>query len=172
MYKVWSIEDIREVLDEISLKMGVDCSNIPIEINSRFKRTKGRCTTTKQKIDGKIKVVGVKIELAKDLINGLYKEEDVRHVIIHEYIHLYTNVTENEYCGHDIRFKLNCKKAGICEDRFIPFEVNKQVYKYTITCKECNNQFNKHRLGGGIEKYTKYYVCAKCNGKLSVKKNY
>lgn len=172
MYKVWDLEDVREVLDEISKKMGVDCSDIPVLINSRFKRTKGRCTTNKKKIDGKLKVVGVKIEIAECLLNGSYKEEDVRHVIIHEYIHLYTNVTENAYCGHDYRFKQNCVKAGICEDRFVPFKTNKNEYKYTITCNDCNNKFNKHRLNGGVKNYSKYYICAKCNGKLSVMMNY
>lgn len=171
MDKVWTEDDIRIVLNEISKKMGVDCSDVPVVINNNLKRLKGRCWTKKVNIDGKTKIIGTKIELAGLLTNGSYAEKDVVYTIIHEYVHLYTNVTENKQCGHNKKFKQNCIKAGIVEDTYVPYDINKEEYRYIVSCKKCGSVWYRHRLAGGVVGYKKNYHCSKCKGKLDVKEN-
>lgn len=171
-YKVWDIKDIRLVLNEVSEKMGLDCSNIPVFINKRLKTCKGKFIKDIQVVNGKKKFSNMRFQIAANLLTGNYKEENVREVIIHEYIHYYTDVTENESCYHDHRFKYNCRKAGISDSTYLTFDVNKSDYKYTITCLDCNKKFNKNRLKGGIEYYTKNFICKTCKGSLSVTKHY
>ena len=171
-YKVWSIEDVRKVLDEISEKMGVDCSDIPIKLSGRMKRTMGVCNFERRIVNGKKQVYCLNITLAKALLNGDYSEEDVKTVIIHEYVHLYTNLTENQIYGHNNIFKDNCRKAGIVDHTYLAFEPNKESWKYEIKCNECDLKLYRHRISGGIFIFTKRYRCSKCGGEISVIQKY
>lgn len=172
MYKVWNETDIRNVLNEISEKMGINCDEVPIIINKKLKKIKGRCWTKKVSVDGKSKIICTKLEFSELLINGSYEEKNVVHTIIHEYVHLYTDIIENKMCGHNNKFKENCIKAGIVADTYIPYEINENEYKYTVICKSCGQSFNRYRLKCNIEKYEKQYCCSKCRGSLKVKINY
>lgn len=178
MEKVWNVEDIREVLNEISEKMGVSCSKSTIEITKRMTKCKGKCNMIGKKIapgEYLYSSEKTKFKFSYYLVNGSYKPEDVRQTIIHEYIHFYTNFKMKRPCNHNKYFKYFCRLAGISDETYFtakPVDGTTKVRglepKYLIKCKDCGNEFTKMRFGKGKEYYLSRYVCAKCRGKLEV----
>ena len=72
MFKVWTIEDIKEVLNEAVSITGVGIDDIEIKISTKkMTRTFGWCGF--KRIDGKIKTTNIK--LSYWLVNGYYSEE-------------------------------------------------------------------------------------------------
>ena len=118
-YKSWSLADIKKVFKEISQKMNMDCTNITIDISGRMTRCRGRYTYKR------IDLTPIKFTFAKNLLDGSYNYETVKQVIIHEYCHFYTDSKYNYACGHDSRFKMICRKAGISDNTY--FNIIKDI---------------------------------------------
>lgn len=183
MYRKWGLNDIKEVIKEISIKMGKDATYIPIRISKRMTSTKG--TYSFRTIRKNIRPIG--FAFSDCLLNGDYEEEVVREVIIHEYIHFYVNALYNRNCHHDGNFKRYCRKAGISDETYFKHEALKSNnnstddstanikkarkntnYKYKVTCTSCNRSFYRHRFNKGISHFKDNYACAYCYGKLEV----
>ncbi|MGG7130849.1 SprT-like domain-containing protein [Clostridium perfringens] len=163
MKKVWSKKDIEVVIKEISEKMGLDATKIPIEISSKMKRRKGQfmfvCIKTPKSIHP------LKFKFSNILLDGNYEEDVVREVIIHEYVHFYTNTINKKNCYHDYRFKLNCRKAGISDSTY--FTAGGVGYKYKIVCSKCGRKCYRYKLKYDMKTYLKRFKC-QCGGTLEV----
>ena len=157
MNKVWTVEDIRQEIIKLGEMVNFDTSEIKVEVNNRLKTTFGRAWTPKE--NGFIK--GTKIEIAGFHIDGHYKYEDVYDTIVHEFCHIYTDVMEQERCGHNEKWKANCRMFGISDQRCADIEITNVEYKYTITCSKCGNTWGKHRIA---KDYKRRYVCGACSG--------
>lgn len=168
-YKVWTINDIREVLDEFGEKVNMSCSHIPIEISDK-KNTMGSFVYQIEYCK-KPKLEPLNFVFSNELLNGDYSEDDVIQTIGHEYVHFYTIIGSQKKQGHSKKFKENCKKIGISDSTYFKGKPKKldNSYKYTIVCKKCGNVFGRHRIP---KEYEKYYCCKICEGKLDVKKNW
>lgn len=185
MFKKWSIEDIKEVLNEAVEKGKVSIDNVEIKISSkRNKRSLGSCESIKT-IHG---IRTVKIQISYWLANGYYDEESVRNTILHEYAHHHANTIHNESCNHDYRWKESCILVGAkperlamnykCDYAQLKEDMNSGTTyqrkkepkspKYKLTCKCCEKNFYKHRLKNGVEWYKENYVCGYCNGALEI----
>ena len=153
--KVWSVEDIREVLRELDNKTGLDSSHMRVEISKRMTRCKGYC----QWYNGE-KLRPFLFKFAHCLVNGSYTEKVVKETIIHEYVHFLT-VTKFNKGGHDKTFKFYDKFLGGTGETYFKdkpvwreesVNVKKSAkktkintknttskgYKYAITCACCN----------------------------------
>lgn len=167
-YKVWTVKDIRKILDEFGDKMGMSCKNIPVEIIN----TKNTFGLFSYEINhSNKKLTPKKFEFSLDLISGNYSEEVVIDAIGHEYIHFYTIIGTGVAHGHSPLFKKNCRELGVSDETYFNAEPEdmSMVYKYTITCKNCGNIFGKQRIPAN---YKEKFCCAKCEGELEVQKNW
>lgn len=166
MELIWTVEDIREIFNELDKKTGLDTTNIPILISNNIKRVFGKVCYKDNKIH--------KVLFSSILTNGNYKKEDVMEVIIHEYAHIYCFYTYSKRCGHNSLFYKHCEELGGVPSRTFKNEAlvpREQIYKYTITCKDCGYIVGyKHRLN--IEKCQKNYVCGICRGELNITINF
>lgn len=163
MKKVWSKKDIEVVIKEISEKMGLDATKIPIEISSRMKKCKGQFVF--RRIRNPKSIYPLKFKFANVLLSGNYDEDVVKEVIIHEYIHFYTNSIYRENCKHDYRFKANCRKAGISDSTY--FTAGGVGYKYKIVCTKCGGTCYRYRLKYDLKTYLKIMKC-NCGGSLEI----
>lgn len=91
MYKVWEINDIRFIINEISKIWNYPCG-INIEISKRVTKRMGAFF---YKNAGN-NIIPIKFVFSYTLINGSYPEEVVKEVIIHEYLHYYCNSITKE----------------------------------------------------------------------------
>lgn len=167
-YKIWTVNDIQEVLDNVADKSEISVDGIPIIISGRMTRVKGCCC---YRIKDK-KLVTTKFKFAKQLVNGTYPEHIVKEVIIHEYAHHYINTKTNKSQKHNKLFKETCRMLGISDETYFQYgEIYEQkvvTYKYKVSCTKCGTIYNRKVLKGGPEEYIKKYVCGNCRGKLKV----
>ena len=126
-YKVWTKEDIIEVLNKASRKADYPC-NIPVTISKTLTVTGG---------------------------------------------HFLTIDKTGEDHGHDELFKENCRLLGclITGDGELHCDIDNSPYKYkyTITCKKCNNVFGENRIK---KNYTDLYCCEYCGSSFKIRKNW
>ena len=174
--KVWSVEDIREVLRELDNKTGLDSSYMRVEISKRMTRCKGYC----QWYNGE-KLRPFLFKFAHCLVNGSYTEKVVRETIIHEYTHFLT-VTKFNKGGHDKTFKFYDKFLGGTGETYFKnkpvwreesVNVKKsakkkntnKTYKYNIVCTCCGKVTSQRvRLNKNL---FENYISNCCNAKLT-----
>lgn len=164
-YKEWTIEDIKLVFDNISKKMGLGINDIPIKINKRLKKKVAYYEMVLE--NGIIKPKA--FVFSSFILSGLYPEQIVETVIIHEYIHYYTNTKNNKRCKHNKEFEQNCILAGIKSDATIDLSIyEKPIKNYSVVCTKCGYSFQRVRFNKGIEHFKREYKCGKCHGDLEV----
>ena len=174
-YKVWTVEDVKEVLDEMKDMCGLDWRGLEIKINGRLTSAYGYFHA---RFDKKGKLIEpISIHIAKRLTLGDVPEEEVKKVIQHEYMHYYSDTTENINCGHGKLFKAHCSEFGLSNIASSTGDLSEYIdkenkYKYEVTCCNCNNTFGIKRLPCKKTLYTKRYICSKCKGKLKLKQLY
>ena len=111
MHKIWTVDDIKLVIDEIASRWNYPC-NIKIEISKRATKRMGAFF---YKRNGN-NIIPIKFVFAYTLINGSYSKEVVREVIIHEYLHYYCDLSTNKSNGHNKFFKKCCLASGISDN--------------------------------------------------------
>ncbi|WP_294134297.1 SprT-like domain-containing protein [uncultured Clostridium sp.] len=165
MYKVWSIADIKIIINEISEKWNYPC-DIKIEISKRAKKRMGAFFYKKYNN----KIEPLKFVFAEELVNGNYSERVVKEVIIHEYLHYYCNTITNSNNGHNKFFKTCCIKSGISSSTTFKYnseaEPDLSKYKYKIYCSNCKKLVCMHVRKDAAERKIRLYVSKCCNEKL------
>lgn len=165
MYKVWSIHDIKLIIDEIAQKWNYPC-DIKIEISKRAKKRMGAFFYKKV---GK-KIVPLKFVFAENLVNGSYIEDIVKEVIIHEYLHYYCNTSTNINNSHNKFFKECCIKSGISSSTTFKYksedENSMNRYRYKIYCSKCNKVVCMHARRDAAIRKINFYISKCCNEKL------
>lgn len=173
-YKVWTKEDIIEVLNKASRKANYPCS-IPVTISKTLTVTGGYFQAIFEKDTwGNIKYIKAdKFTFSYYYLNGVLHENDVEQLILHEYCHFLTIDNTGEDHGHDELFKENCRLLGclITGDGELHCDIDNSPYKYkyTITCKKCNNVFGENRIK---KNYTDLYCCEYCGSSFKIRKNW
>lgn len=165
MYKVWTVQDIKLIINEISQKWNYPC-DIKIEISKRAKKRMGAFF---YKNDGR-KITPIKLVFAECLINGSYKEEIVKEVIIHEYLHYYCDTSTNINNGHNRFFKMCCIKSGISNSTTFKYNnenyINMEKYKYKIYCSRCKKLVCMHVRKDAAKRKIRLYISKCCKEKL------
>ena len=155
MSKVWEINAIRFIINEISKIWNYPCG-INIEISKRVTKRMGAFF---YKNTGN-NIIPIKFVFSYTLINGSYPEEVVKEVIIHEYLHYYCNSITKRNNGHNKFFKECCLKSGISPNATFKYnsENNKvEKYKYKIYCSKCKKIVCMHvRKDTAIRKVNNY----------------
>lgn len=172
MYKKWTIQDIKDELNNIGIKLDYPV-NLKIEISSRATKRMGAFFYKKEKE----KVIPIKFVFANRLIDGNYPENIVREVIIHEYLHYYCDTKTGVNNGHNKFFKTMCLKCGI-EDKATfnhkginEDKVNKNIKIYNIYCMKCGKLVCTHKRKDAAERKLKEYISKCCNSRLHYKIN-
>ena len=168
--KIWTVEDIKEVLRELDGLTGLDSSDIKVTISKRMTRAMGRF----EYFDiCKDKLIPLGFKFAYRLIDGSYTPQVVKETIIHEYVHYLTSVKYNK-SNHDGTFKYYDRFLGGSGNTYFTdkpvwskegqIKSNKPTYKYIIKCACCNKTVAKrNRL---TEKLLYNYKSGCCNAKL------
>ena len=148
MHKIWTVDDIKLVIDEIASRWNYPC-NIKIEISKRATKRMGAFFYT--------------------LINGSYSKEVVREVIIHEYLHYYCDLSTNKSNGHNKFFKKCCLASGISDNttfKYFNEENNNKKYKYKIYCSKCRKLVCVHVRKDATIRKVSSYISKCCNARL------
>lgn len=165
MNKIWLVEDIKLVIDEIGSKWNYPC-NINVEISKRAKKRMGAFFFKNN--NGKIEPI--KFVFAQDLVSGAYEESIVKEVIIHEYLHYYCDTTTNKSNGHNKFFKECCIKSNISDSTKFKYYNNKEnalkEYRYKIFCSKCNRLVCVHARRDAAENKIKKYISSCCKERL------
>lgn len=172
-YKVWTKEDVIKVLEEASEKANYSCKEVPVVISKNLITTGGyfRGIFT-EAYGGKKYVRADCFTFSYFYLNGVMRKENVKQLILHEYAHFLTIDKTKESHNHDELFKKNCKKIGctLYDGSFKSYVSDEpSKYKYTITCRKCNNRFGENRLE---KNYTNKYCCTHCSGEFKIEKNW
>ena len=161
MYKKWTVDEIKKVIDDLALKWSFPCS-IPIEVSTRAKKRLGAFFY--KNIDNKI--IPLKFVFAYDLLNGKYDENIVEEVIIHEYLHYYCDVKTNKSNGHNIYFKEMCIKNNISTKATMNNNNIDLKNKYKIYCSNCSKLVCVHIRKDAAERKVNKYISTCCRAKL------
>ena len=103
----WSIQDVREIFNELDKITGADSSNVEIKINGRLKRALARYTCYNNP-----NRTPVKFDFGTDIMN-VPSFKALKDVAIHEYVHFIVNtVRKSDNMGHSAEFRQVCKELG------------------------------------------------------------
>lgn len=165
MHKIWTIDDIKLVVDKIANRWNYPC-NIKIEISKRATKRMGAFF---YKRNGK-NIIPIKFVFAYTLINGTYSEQVVREVIIHEYLHYYCDLSTNKSNGHNKFFKECCIASGISDSTTFKYfneeNNNDTKYKYKIYCSKCKKMVCVRARKDAAKRKVNSYISKCCNGRL------
>lgn len=138
----WSIQDVKNLFNELDKITGADSSKVEIKINGRLKRALARytCYTYSR--------VPVKFDFSTDIMN-VPSFQALKDTAIHEYAHFYCNSVlkvEEKEMGHGKKFKEACKLLGTNNDqptctRFISNQV--KAVRYGIDLGLLNEVFEE-----------------------------
>jgi predicted SprT family Zn-dependent metalloprotease len=124
----WSVQDIRNLFNELDKITGADSSKVEIKINGRLKRALARytCYTQSRK--------PVNFDFGTDIMN-VPDFQALKDTAIHEYAHFIVNtVRKSDNLGHSAEFRQVCKDLG--------------TNNYNATCTRfVSNQVKAGRLG-------------------------
>lgn len=167
MNRIFTKEDIREILEGFGKKTGVSPKDIPIKISSRMEKTFGAFQFKLK--DGKVEPIAFKFSLK--LLSGDFDEETVIGTIGHEYVHFYVNVRDNVNHNHDAVFKKTAESLGVPQDTYFtaPFE-RKEKAGYIITCSECGKETARRRRKDVALKIRRHYRSGCCHAKMDIRK--
>lgn len=169
MYRLWTKEDIKEELNIIANIFKYPC-NLDIEISNRAKKRLGAFFFRKERGN----IVPIKFVFAEVLINGTYREEIVKEVIVHEYLHYLCDTKTNVSNGHNKLFKEMCRRVGINDRATLKQETEVITRKssskrYEIICSKCGAVLGCHKRIDAAERKVRYYKSACCKAKLRYK---
>ena len=124
----WSVQDVRNLFNELDKITGADSSKVEIKINGRLKRALARytCYTYSR--------IPVKFDFGTDIMN-VPDFQALKDTAIHEYAHFIVNtVRKSDNLGHSAEFRQVCKELG--------------TNNYNATCTRfVSNQVKAGRLG-------------------------
>lgn len=124
----WSVQDVRNIFNELDKITGADSSKVEIKINGRLKRALARytCYTQSRK--------PVNFDFGTDIMN-VPDFQALKDTAIHEYAHFIVNsVRKSDNLGHSAEFRQVCKDLG--------------TDNYNATCTSfVSNQVRAGRLG-------------------------
>jgi len=167
MNKIWSIEEVRRLLNETGEAMGFDCSFIPVEISTRMEKTMGSFLFREEK--GKI--IPHAFRFSQILLSGYYHESVVRNVIIHEYAHYYANVKDNQNHRHDDYFKRICERLGIPSHTYFKELLPKSRKNgYILVCSKCGSKVAARRKVDSVNMIVRTKVSGCCHAKIRAKR--
>ena len=166
---MFTVLDIRRVYDELDAMLGIDTSNVKIELSNRMTRTLGYCKY--QRIGGKCYTV--KIVISNQVMKA--GKDSFQSIIRHEYAHMACNEITRTPHGHDSYWKNMCKKCGgtptrTGEYKDIPYKTRKRkkVEKVTLLCEGCNSTFHmapNSKAVRIIRSGIGYCTCPYCKGR-------
>ena len=144
---ITTIDDIKEVINILINKvltskdrniMLNNINDVQINLNSKLERTLGYCKYKKSY--GKMKIIS--LDFNKDFIEYETDNNLKIDIIIHEVMHMFTNLIFNKNCGHNSRWKNNCKRYGCSPTlstvtNYRDIMKNNGIYKYALRCKNC-----------------------------------
>lgn len=166
--KVYLFKEIRTILDQAGDKLGLSCTDVPIEISSRMKKTYGAFMF--RLVGGQLEPVSFRFSLK--LLSGDYPDEIVEHTILHEYAHFYTNVKLNSNHGHDRAFQATCLRLGISPHTHFPGVHQEEVKRgYRIFCSSCDSTVATRRRIDSARDLSKRYLSGCCKAKLKVRRD-
>lgn len=169
MGKIFSINDIREILNDISKKAGLDCSDVPIRISSKMKKTYG-CFRYK---NSRGKMVDKEFVFALKLISGDYEDKVVKDTIEHEYIHYLTESLDGFNHKHDIFFKRNCLKYGVNPSTYFTGHHNEELKQgYKLYCSKCGREVGRRRRIDAANNIVKNYRSNCCSSIIRKEASY
>ena len=186
-YKVFTIDDIKEILKKASDKYKLDATQIPVDVLS-FDEVHGFAgfeadyfsVKYKRKVNS-IYLKPVRFVFADILFKYKFPAKFVEHIVMHEYCHYFTSNQTKRDCGHNKEFKEYCNILNIPYKAHIDLKeytdenskYNKEeVYKYSITCKQCGFSWNRKRIKS-VSDFESYYKCPYCGRReFDIKVNY
>lgn len=181
-----TLDDIKEVIDILVNEVMLDddkylmlenLANVEIKLNNKLKRALGRCFSRYSNGD----IIVTKLEFNTDFIKYENNNSFKLDTIIHEAMHMLTDLEYNECCYHDERWQTNCKLYG-CNPKAVSKHSNYQeemwkagIIKYRLICPDCNKvlEYRKNitkQYKNDIEHH-RYRCCdCKCDN-LIIEKN-
>lgn len=128
--------------------------DLPVEFSGRMTRTLGYY---RYRILGS-RIIPVKLQFAKSLLNGDYKIDTVDSVILHELCHWALSQLNKPFSdGHPV-FEAELKRIGASSTRTI----NQAGNLYEVKCSCCGSVVAKVRKESQVKKYTSPRYTSRC----------
>lgn len=166
----WTIQEIEQYMNELATSVDL-VFDTPIKINGRLTRTLGRVIAVPAAFGS---YEPEKIEFSRQFLETS-TDESAQQIIMHEFAHWAVLVETGQPHGHDAIFKAMCGKIGCQADRpqmhVERIVSDDKIFKYTVKCKDCNNEMHYNRAGK-VVKQSWAYKCGNCGGELEVIKNF
>lgn len=171
MYKIWTIEDIKEEIHKLEKKSNFYLDNdVEIKINPRLKRTLACCQYKYENALTKLDYM----DFSKHLVDGTVNEMEVLDTIIHEFAHIYTDYNkpadETRYTdGHTQEWKDNTIMLGGTGEKYYHGDeftyIKPENKTMIIRCKECGKIYHTCDMVLGHEILDYYHCTQRVNGK-------
>ena len=166
MYKKWELEEVRSLLVKTGEAFDFDCKEVPVEVSTRMEKTMGSFLFREK--EGKI--IPHSFRFSEVLLSGIYEENVVRNVIIHEYAHFYCNVKTQQNHMHDDFFKSICKRLGISSETYFK-QLLPEIKKkgYILVCSKCGQKVAQRRKIDSVDKILRMKSSGCCQAKIKYK---
>lgn len=141
---MWDENKIRDYMLEITNKMTARDKEIvlkyvetlPIKIDGRLKKNMAYVSMSID-IETKEVINAVQFKFSKRLF--YYNDDEIKHVIGHELMHLLVNLKYKKDMEHNKIWKIYCNKYGIPDNQYFEndIDIEKDAYRYHVYCKLC-----------------------------------
>lgn len=166
MNRVWTLQEVKNLLAATGEKQGMPCKEVPVLISARMQKTMGSFYFRMR--DGKM--VPDSFRFSQKLLDGSYGEEIVRQVILHEYAHFLVNMRDQMNHHHDEVFKEACRALGIGDHTYFKEVVELAPKKgYLLLCATCGKTIGKRRRADAVRTIVKTKVSSCCRGKIKIR---
>ena len=140
----------------------------PISANGRLTRAMGR---VKYKLTPMGECASVNVEFSTSFIVSS-SEEDVRQVVMHEFVHYHLLLTDPKNSGHTPEFRAFCKEIGCTHigatnssnTLFKDSGALKTIgYKYLLKCPNCGAVVGKYKTKCKTVQQASFYTTKCCS---------
>lgn len=163
-----TLEDVRNLMNELDKLTGLDSSDIPIK---KSRGTRALAFFRFQQSTATPVMFGI----TRTVLN--LSDKHFEEIIKHEYAHFMATVTYKEDCGHDYRFQEMCKMIGATQtgtrvQNDCAAEVSKilvNIAKYKFVCQDCGKTYTYRRMSDKLRRFIRasqngHLACTKCHG--------
>ena len=108
-----TLEEVKNVIRKLDKVTGKKYSRLPMLVDKRMTKCLAYALTEFGSKNGKIlRVKAVSFKFSYHFLNADLTDEQFESIILHEYLHQYTNELYLDDCKHDYRFKRTCREFG------------------------------------------------------------
>ena len=120
--KQHTLEDVKKIIEGLDKKTNMQFSKVEIKVSKRMTSTIAYASMSISRRKGVIeKIEPVNFTFSYYILQAMLTKEQFEAIVIHEYVHLLTNIKNKKDCCHNELFVNECLSLGLKKNQATPY---------------------------------------------------